>query len=109
MTKYILSRNAALGLCHAWFSLGLSSSDPMAVHNALSMYTVFDLMAAGTTKSLKELNPSDEVRLHLTPQHEIEQESLVPYAHILKHIIDLASGPMPYTSDGKPKFSIVYE
>lgn len=109
MTTYILSRTAARAMCTVWFSSGLSSSNPVAIHTACSMFTVYDPSATGSTKSLKELGASDEVRIFLTPGHEIEQEQLVPYGSILGNIIHHASKATPFVSDAPARFVIVYE
>ena len=93
-----------------WHSSNLSLDDFTAIYNKCSTFTVFNPLASGTMVSLAELHPSsDTVTLYLTPGHEIEQETLVPYGHLLKHIIDVASGSAPTAPDDLPKFIIVYE
>lgn len=87
----------------------LSLADLSDIHTAYRIFTVFNPLTSGTTVFLQELQIGDEVRLCLTPGHEVEQAGLIPYGNILKHIIDVASGPTPTASDDLPKFVIVYE
>jgi hypothetical protein len=109
MSNYILSRATARTMISTWHSLNLSLNDFAGIHSACGMHTVFNPLASGTMVSLTELQPGDQVTLCLTPGHEIEQEDLVPYGHLLKHIIDVASGPTATPPDDLPEFFIVYE
>lgn len=108
MTAYILSRETARHMCAIWFSSGLSLSNPAAIHNACSMFTVYDALGSSLV-SLKELRSSDEVRISLTPGHEIEQEELIPYGNILSKIIQCASKATPFASDAPASFIIMYD
>jgi hypothetical protein len=110
MHNYILSRATARSLRDIWISLGHSLDNISDIRINCGMKTVFNpLAASGSSVSLAELHQSDTVTLYLTPGHEIEQEDLVPYGNLLKHIIDVTSGPVAMQPDDLPKFTIVYE
>lgn len=109
MTEYVLSRSVARKMLSGWQVSSLALNDISGIHNTYKTYMIFNPLVSGSTVSLQELQPVDVVRLYLTPGHEVEQEDLVPYGNILKHIIDVASGPVPTEPDNQPKFSIVYE
>lgn len=109
MTAYILSRAAARSMVSTWFSSGLLLSDSVGIHRLFSMFTVYDPSGTDSARSLRELTSSDEVRIFLTPGHEVEQEQLVPYGAILKNIVDVASKATAFSSDIPASFVIVYE
>jgi hypothetical protein len=108
MATYVLSKETARKMRAVWHAAGLSSSKISDIHLLCSMFTVFDPSTVDSTRSLKELQTSDVVRFHATPDDLIEQAELASYGHLLATIIDVASGPVATPPDGLPRFIITF-